>query len=138
MAPKFVDLLNTNIFRQTSRYKSFTCNYTFENHITYVNYFNSLCEIKLSYKRLIFISESPISYVKEMFRKYFTCENVSISCICEIKVSCVEMFQFHMSFTCEITCEIFVRVGQDLSEIIFFDMNTKTGIFRTSKREIKL
>ena len=46
-----------------------------EINISYVNCFNSVCEMKISYVKLIFVCEYSISYVKYMFvHQDFTCE----------------------------------------------------------------
>ena len=75
--------------------------------------------MKILYVKLIFMYESTISHVKYIFRiltyhmrnfepTHFTCE-VGISCVktfmflTEIKASYVEIFQFHIFFTCEMT-----------------------------------
>ena len=42
-------------------YKNFTYNFTYEYNISYVNCFNSICEMKIAYVKLIVINESSIS-----------------------------------------------------------------------------
>ena len=39
------------------------------NSISFVNFFSSICEVKISYVKLTFTCESSISCVKCMFRK---------------------------------------------------------------------
>ena len=102
-----------------SHYKSFTCNFIHENSLSYVNCFNSICEMKISDVKLIFnmwnkclihkdfkckILKQFISRMNWVFHMW-----IGSRFVCEMKISYVKMFQFHMFFTCEITCETFVR-----------------------------
>ena len=47
-----------------NRLQNLTCNFTYGNNISYVNCFNSICEMKILYVKLIFTGECSISYVK--------------------------------------------------------------------------
>ena len=89
--------------------------------------FHSICEVEISYVKLIFICQSFISYVKYMFLipafhiwnvepiyfkkwiRYFIYKNVTISFVEWNFIS--ENVHFDMFFTCKITYEIFVTAG---------------------------
>ena len=63
-------------------YKNLTSNFTNENNTSYVNWFNSICELKISSVKLTFICESAISYVKHTFQtptchKWNFCEGIT-------------------------------------------------------------
>ena len=73
--------------------------------------------MKISYVKVIFLCESPISYVKYVLltplfymwnfeASYFICELGTSQVKCsdftyEMKISHVTVFQFHILFTCE-------------------------------------
>ena len=70
--------------------------------------------MKISYVKVIFIGEPSISYVKYIFQtpRFPLLKFEPIHFSCELSISYLRMSPFHMwnkNFTCEMTCEIFVR-----------------------------
>ena len=97
-----------------SYYKTFTCNFLHENNLSYVSCFNSICEMKISYVKLIFhmwnkclvhkdfkckILKQFISHMNWVFHMW-----IGSRFVCEMKISYVKMSQFHMFFTCFTCC----------------------------------
>ena len=67
-------------------------------------------EMKFFSVKLIFFRECVISYVKYVL--YTTTSHVNFETVrftFELGISYMKTLQFHIFFTCEMTCEIFVR-----------------------------
>ena len=60
--------------------------------------FNSTCDMKISYVKLIFIYKCPVSYVLHMFRipRFHMWNFEPVHSTCELAISYVKTFPFHM------------------------------------------
>ena len=58
--------LNDKLSKPNNPYKNLSFNFTYQN-ISHANFFNSICEIKISFVKLSFICEYSISCMKYMF-----------------------------------------------------------------------
>ena len=88
-------------------FPNFTCNFTYEILFSYVNCLNSICEIKISCVKLIFICWFTIWYVKYTFRTpAFHMWNFKlIHFTYELSISYVETFPFHTWNESFLVCE---------------------------------
>ena len=75
-----------------------TCNFTYENNISYVNFFNSMREMKISYVKLIFTCECSISDVKYLFRtpRFHVWNFEPVHFTCELSISYANRSQFQL------------------------------------------